>query len=63
MVAEDKPATYILKLIRKGLSLGDLERLIKDSNTPLPIFMAALQGFERYKKIIDRLQKIQNTTT
>lgn len=59
MTTEDRPATHILKLIRNGLTQKDLERLIKDVKTPLPIFIAALQGFERYKKIIDRLQKIK----
>lgn len=55
---EQKPTTQILKLIRNGLTLHDLERLIKDVKTPLPLFMAALQGFERYKKLIGRLHGI-----
>ena len=60
VAAEDKPTIYILKQIRNGLTQYNLDQLIKDPKTPLPLFIAALQGYDRYKKIIDRLQKILN---
>ena len=52
------PSTHIISLIRSGLTLNQLERLIKDQSTPLPLFMSALKGYERYKKIIERLNSI-----
>ena len=48
----------ILKKIREGLSIEQLERLIKDQKTSLPIFLAALQGYDRYRKLIERYQQL-----
>jgi hypothetical protein len=58
MKKDISPATLILSKIRGGLTIKQLEGLIKDQSTPLPIFMAALQGFDRYKKVIERLKSI-----
>ena len=47
----------ILSLIRSGLTINQLKSLIKDKKTPLPVFIAAIQGFNRYCTIIKRLEE------
>ena len=46
------PAATMLQKIREGLSVGRLDSLIADSNTPIELWAEALKGYQRYVKLI-----------
>lgn len=53
-----KPADHMIVLIRKGLSVDDLDDLIDNPDTSLKIFKEALSNHEKYTKMIEKLEEI-----
>ena len=54
------PDDYIIDLIRKGMTVEELEEIIDDPETTTKVFKQALKNFEIYEKMINKLADIRD---
>lgn len=54
-----KPTDHLTILIRKGLTLDELDELIDNPETSLPLFKEALSNHDKYLKMIEKLDEIR----